>query len=111
MKKRWLVLLIAVCLTAVLPLALGACGGGDGDEAIVGVWTDELGMMDYEFTSDGRLLVTFTGETEEISYIAKDGRLSFVDPETGEEQAIDFRVEADTLLMTFEGEEGVLVRK
>lgn len=111
MKRSRMVPVVAICLFLVLPLALGACGGGDGDKAIVGVWTDEAGMMDYEFTSDGKLVIVFMGEEEETSYSAKDGTLFFPDPDTGEEAQIDYRVEGDRLIMSFDGEEGVLVRK
>jgi len=111
-KKPWMVLLVAAGLLLVLSVAIAACGGGgNGDDALIGVWTDEQGLMEYEFKSDGALVVRFMGEEEQTTYSADDGRLNFPDPDTGEQAEIQYKVEGDRLLMIFDGEEGILVRK
>lgn len=108
-----MLLLLIVCLSATIGIGIAACGGGETDDskAIVGVWTDEQGLMDYEFKSDGALVVTFMGQGDETTYSVKDGKLFFPDPDTGEENQLDFRVEGDKLIMNFDGEEAILVRK
>jgi hypothetical protein len=96
-------------LLLVVALAFAACGGG-GD-ALVGVWTDEQGLMEYEFMSDGALVVRFMGEEEQTTYSADEGRLMFPDPDTGEQSEIQYKIEGDKLIMILDGEEGILVRK
>ena len=109
MKKPWKVLVLAICLLFVLPLVLAACGGGDN--AIVGIWTDQDGFIEYEFKSGDVLVVRFMGEEEQTTYSAKDGKLSFPNPDTGEQDEIDYRIDGDNLIMNVGGEEGTLVRK
>jgi len=112
MRMPWKVLILAICLLVVLPLALGACGGGGGGgDALLGTWTDSTGVMEYEFKSDGTLLVTFMGEEQPMNYSVKDDTLTLKDEETGEEAAIDYTIEGDNLKLSFEGDEETLVRK
>ena len=112
MNKPRKVLALAICLIFVLPLALAGCGGGGGgDDALVGIWTDEGGSMEFEFKSDGVLVFRFMGEEEQSTYSAKDGELSSPNPETGELSETVYRVDGDTLLMGVDGQEGTLVRK
>ena len=112
MKKPRRVLALAICLLFVLPLALAGCGGAEGgDDAIVGMWTDEDGVIEYEFKSDGVVVVRFMGEEEQSTYSAKDGKLSAPDPETGELSEIDYRIDGDNLIMGVDGEGGTFVRK
>jgi hypothetical protein len=110
-KKSSSVLLMVGGLLLTLALAFSACGGGGGDDAIVGVWTDEQGLVEYEFKSDGALVVTFMGQEDQTTYSTEDGLLMFPDPDTGEQSEIQYRVEGDRLIMTLDGEEGILVRK
>jgi len=112
MRKWGLVLAVLVAVLAILSVGLAACGDESAvDEAIVGVWTDEAGLMDYEFRSDGVLVVTFMGEADETTYSTSDGKLFFPDPDTGEENQLGYRVEDGKLIMDFEGQEAVLVKK
>ena len=112
MKKPWIVLALAICLLFVLPLALAGCGGGEGgDNALVGIWADEDGLIEFEFKSDGVMVLRFMGEEEQSTYSAKGGKLSAPDPETGELSETEYRIDGDTLLMGVDGEEGTLVRK
>ncbi len=107
-----MVLIVVGALLLVVALAFAACGGGgNGDDALIGVWTDEQGLMEYEFTSDGALVVRFMGEEDQTTYSAEDGRLMFPDPDTGDQSEIQYRVEGDKLIMTFDGEEGILIRR
>jgi len=114
MRKPWPVLIVMVCALIVLPVALGACGGsgGGGDEqAILGVWTDSQQAMEYEFKADGVMLIKFMGEEVETKYELKDGKLSVTDPEAGETTAVEYKLEGDSLTLTFEGETETLTRK
>ena len=112
MRKPWKVLALAICLLFVLPLALAGCGGGEGgDDAIVGIWTDEGGVIEYEFKSDGVVVVRLMGEEEQSTYSAKGGKLSSPDPETGELSEIDYRVDGDYLILSADGEEQTFARK
>lgn len=111
MKKSRMALVIVFGLLIALSAGLAACGGGNGDDPIVGKWTDEYGMVEYEFKSDGTLVVGFMGEEEKAQYSVQGGKLSFPDAMTGEQLDVDYKVEGDKLIMTFEGEEVVLVKK
>jgi hypothetical protein len=111
MKKPWIVLMVAVCMVLALSFALAGCGGGEGDDALVGVWTDPAGVVEFEFQSDGTMIMRAMGEEEQTTYTAKDGKLSAVDLETGEPSEVDYTIDGDTLILGADGEEGTLVRK
>ena len=111
MKKPWQALAVAICLLVVLSFALAGCGGGEGDDALLGVWTDPSGVMELEFRSDGTLLMRAMGQEEQGTYTAKDGKLSSPDPETGESAEVEYAVEGDTLSLGPDGEEGTFLRK
>ena len=111
MKKPWNVLPLAIFLLVVLSLALAGCGGGEGDDALVGVWTDPTVVMELEFQSDGTMIMRAMGEEEKTTYTAKDGKLSAVDLETGEPSEVDYKIDGDNLILGADGEEGTLVRK
>ncbi|NLE73566.1 MAG: hypothetical protein GX604_02905 [Actinobacteria bacterium] len=116
MRKPWPAMIVLVCMLIVLPLALGACGDskevGD-EEAILGVWTvSQEGMeMEFEFKTGGVMLIRFFGEEMEGTYELKDGQLLATDPESGEVNAADYKLEGDSLTITSDGESEVLTRK
>ena len=112
MKKCGMVLTLLVAVLAIMSMGLAACGDEIAvDEAIIGLWTDEAGLMDYEFRPDGVLVVTFMGEADETTYSTSNGKLLFPDPDTGEENQLGYRVEDGKLIMDFEGQEAILVKK
>jgi hypothetical protein len=112
MKKLRRVAGLTICLLFVLSLVLAGCGGGnDGEEALLGVWTDETETFEFEFKPDGVVLIRAMGEEQEGSYNADDGKLSSADPDTGELNEVPYTVEGDTLRLGAEGEEVTLVRK
>lgn len=112
MKKSWVALLLAVCLLVALSFALASCGGGgDTDDALLGVWTDPSGILELEFKSDGVLIIRAMDEEEQGTYTAKDGKLSAINVETGEPEEVEYTIEGDTLLLGPNGEEGTLVRQ
>jgi hypothetical protein len=113
MKRTWVALVSVVCLVLALSFAMAGCGGG-GD--IVGTWTDGEGM-DFEFKSDGALIVGVMGQKFELSYEVKDSVISITDEgSTGLgaflPDKIDYRVDGDELaLISPDGQEQVLTRK
>jgi Family of unknown function (DUF5640) len=111
MKRPRTVLLLGLCLILVLSFILAACGDGEGDDALLGVWTDPTGVIEFEFKSDGTVLIRAMGQEEQATYTAKDGKLSAPDPETGELNEVDYTVDGDTLILGADGEEGTLIRK
>ena len=111
MKKPLKVLAFATCLLFVLSFAFAGCGNGEGDDALVGVWTDPDGVVEFEFKSDGTLLVRMMGQEEQTTYTVEDGKLSATDLETGEISEVDYTIEGDNLILGVDGEEGTLVRK
>ncbi len=74
MKKALLVLAVAAGLLMSLSLALGACARDEG--TIVGTWVDEAGGMQFQFRTDGTLVVEYLGGRFIAAYAAEDGRLS-----------------------------------
>jgi len=111
MQKLWKLLALMICLIVVLTLALGGCGGGGDDEALLGVWADPSGPMEYEFRSDGTLVLRYLDEEQETTYTAEEGTLFAVDPDTGEAEEIEYVIEGDSLTLGAEGEYGTLARK
>jgi hypothetical protein len=111
MKQPWKVLSLVICLLVVLALILAGCGNGGGDDALLGVWADSSGPMEYEFKSDGTLVLRYLGEEEETTYTVEEGTLFAVDPDTGESEEIEYVVEGDTLILGSDGEYGTLARK
>jgi hypothetical protein len=111
MKKPWNVLPLAICLLVVLSLTLAGCGGGEGDDALVGIWTDPTGVMELEFQSDGTMIMRAMGQEEQTTYTAKDGKLSSPNPETGEPSGVEYTIEGDNLILGPDGEEGTFIRK
>jgi hypothetical protein len=111
MSKPWKVCALAICLVFVLPLVLAGCGDGGDEDALVGIWTDQDGVIEYEFKSDGTLVFRFMGEEEQTTYTVSDGKISVPNPETGEQTESDYRIEGDNLILTTEGEEETLIKK
>jgi Family of unknown function (DUF5640) len=111
MKKPWVVLTVAVCLLVLVSLAAVGCGNGGGDDALLGVWADPSGPMEYEFKSDGTLVLRYLGEEQETTYTAEEGTLIAVDPDTGESEEIEYTVSGATLVLGADGEYGTLARK
>jgi hypothetical protein len=111
MKKPWQALALAICLLIVLAIVVAGCGGDEGDDALIGVWTDPSGVMEIEFTSDGTLIMRAMDQEEQATYTAEDGKLSSPDPETGEVSEVEYKIDGDTLLLGPDGEEGTLIRK
>lgn len=111
MKKPWAVLATVVCLLVLVSLAFAGCGGGEEDDGLIGVWTDQEGFLEYEFTSDGTLVLRFMGEEEQVPYTVEGGKLIVDDPETGEPAEAEYTVEGDTLTIVADGEKETLVRK
>jgi len=109
MKRSRTVLALAICLLAALALGLAACGGGGGD--IVGTWTDNDGM-EFEFTSDGAMIVSFMGQKAEATYSVKDGKLHISGAEAaGFPEEIAYKIDGDKVTMTSpDGEEQTLTR-
>jgi hypothetical protein len=103
---------VMICLLFVVSIALAGCGDGNGgEEALLGVWTDETGTIEFEFKPDGVVLIRAMGDEQQGKYSADDGKLSSVDPDTGELNEVPYTVEGDTLRLGAEGEEATLVRK
>ena len=48
---------LMICLLFVVSLVLAGCGGGGGEEALLGVWTDETETFEFEFKPDGVVLI------------------------------------------------------
>ncbi len=111
MKKPWTVLALAVCLLVLVSLAFAGCGDGEADDGLIGTWTDQEGFIEYEFKSDGVMVLRFMGEEEQIPYTVEDGKLLVNDPETGEPAVAEYTIEGDTLILVADGEEETLVRK
>jgi hypothetical protein len=111
MRKLWIVSTLVLCLLFVFGLALPSCGDETTDDDLVGVWADPTGAIEFEFKSDGTLVVTIMGEQEQTTYTAEDGKVSVIDLETGESSEVDYKVDGDTLTLGADGEEGTLVRK
>ena len=111
MKKPRKALALAICLLIVLAIAVAGCGGEEGDDALIGVWTDPSGVMELEFKSDGTLVMRAMDQEEQGTYTAEGGKLFSPDPETGEVSEVEYKIEGDTLLLGPDGEEGTLVRK
>lgn len=111
MKKLRAVLAILVCLLVLVSVALAGCGDGGEDDSLIGTWTDQEGFIEYEFRSDGILVLRFMGEEEQIPYTVEGGKLIVEDTQTGEPAEAEYTVEGDTLTLVGEGEEETLVRK
>jgi hypothetical protein len=92
-------------------LALASCGSGEADDGLIGTWTDQEGFIEYEFKSDGALVVRFMDQEEQTTYSADDGKLSLADMETGEQREFDYSIDGDTLTLKADGEEETLLRK
>ena len=86
MRFRAMVLLLGLTLA---PLA--ACGGGSD---LVGTWSDDNGVVSYEFASDGKVTITgpFGGGVE-LDY-ERDGNRVLVGPE-GTRQVLTFTEDGD----------------
>ncbi len=103
---------ITLCLLCALVLVLAACGAGEEADPLLGTWVDEeYGVFEYEFVSDGTLIFRGMGEEEKVPYTAEGGRLSVTDPDSGETESINYRIEGDRLILSIEGEEMAMVRK
>jgi hypothetical protein len=111
MKRPFRFLVLAICILFAMPLTLAACGDGQGDDALVGVWADPQGVIEYEFKSDGTLVLRLMGDEAQTTYTAKDGKLSAANPDTGEMSAVDYTIEGDNLILGVDGEEGTLIRQ
>jgi len=112
MRRIWTIAVPLICLVIVLSFALAGCGGDDGpDEALLGVWTDPTGVMELEFKSDGVMVIRAMGEEQQGTYTAEGGKLSAIDPDTGEPSEVEYSIDGDTLTLGADGEEGTLVRK
>lgn len=111
MKKWWKIVVLAVCLALALPLVSAGCGGGKGDDPLVGNWADKDGLVEYEFTSDGTMLLRFMGQEEQTTYTTKDGKISVLDQDTGEQHEVEYTVDGDTLTLNLDGEEQTVYRK
>lgn len=111
MGKSWSLVASLICLVVVLSLALVGCGGDGTDDALLGVWTDPTGVMELEFQADGVMVVRAMGEEQQGTYTAEDGKLSAVDPDTGEPSEVEYSIDGDTLKLGADGEEGTLIRK
>lgn len=57
MRRTWLGLVVV--------LALAGCGGGGGLE---GTYSDDSGVVSYEFQKNGKVLITSIGGTVELDY-------------------------------------------
>lgn len=107
-----IVLVLLICLSIVLAFALTGCGGDDSEEdALLGVWADETGVLEFEFKPDGVVLIRAMGDEQESTYSADDGMISATDPDTGEVSEVEYTIDGDTLLLGADGAEGVLIRK
>lgn len=99
-----MVLALAICLFVSLSPAFGACGGGGGD--VVGVWIDEAGLVEFQFTADGTLIVKYPGQKVTATYSAEDGKLSIEASGTNGAvltsmlQGIEYKVDGDELTLT-----------
>lgn len=111
MKKPWQALAVAICCLVVLSLVFAGCGDGEGDDELIGVWTDSTGVMELEFKADGTLLMRAMDQEEQGTYAAEDGMLSSPDPETGEVSQVEYKIEDDHLILGPDGQEGTLIRK
>ena len=60
MQRTWLGIVLAIALTA--------CGGG----GMNGTYSDDSGIVSYEFKGNGKVLVSSMGQTVELQY-EKDG--------------------------------------
>jgi hypothetical protein len=108
--KSGKILALAACALVIFTSVLAGCGDGGGDDALLGVWADPSGPMEYEFKSDGTLVLRYLGEEEETTYTVEDGTLVAIDPDTGDSEIIDYVVEGDTLILGADGEYGTLAR-
>jgi hypothetical protein len=83
LKNPWKVPALAICPLLVLSFEIAGCGVGEGDQTLIGVWTDPDGVVEFEVRSDGTSLIRTVGQEEQTTCAAKDGTLSAVDPDTG----------------------------
>jgi len=111
MRKPWKALVLVICLLFILPSALAGCGGGDDSDAIIGVWTEQEGFIEYEFKSGGVLVVRAMGQEEQTTYSVENGKLSLSDMETGELREFEYEIDGDDFTISGEGEEETLVRR
>lgn len=86
MRFRSMVLLLGLTLAPLV-----ACGG---DNDLVGTWSDDNGVVSYEFGSDGKVTITgpFGGGVE-LDY-ERDGDRVLVGPE-GTRQVLTFTEDGD----------------
>jgi hypothetical protein len=110
MRKLWSTSLLIVVSAIALTFTIVGCGGQD-DDPLVGIWTDEAGVIEVEFTPDSTMLLRFLGQEEKSTYTVKDGKISAPNPETGEMNEIEYVLDGDTLRMKLEGKEQTFVRK
>lgn len=111
MKKLWLAVALAVCLVLVVSFAVAGCGDKAADDALIGTWTDPSGIMEFEFESDGTMIIRAMGEEEKTTFTVNDGKLGAPNPETGEIDEITYKIDGDSLILGEGGEEGIFVRK
>lgn len=107
MRKTWMVLALAACLALSLSLALGACEKKGGN--IVGAWIDEAGLVEFQFTADGTLIVNYPGTRLTATYSVDHGELSIEASGPNAAvlssmlQGIDYTVDGDELALTSSG--------
>jgi hypothetical protein len=98
-NKMRVVALISTVL--LLVLLVTACGGGS---SIVGKWQDPDGV-NIEFTSDGKLILSFMGESLEGTYSVSGNKVSV--NLMGETSESEFKVSGDTLTLIEPGADPV----
>ena len=114
-KTKWVQVIAVVCILAVLPFVLAACGGDEesaADNPLVGTWLDkETGSIGYSFNADGTMAVVGEGEDVSAEYEYTDTVIKLMDPESDEFIELEYMFDGETLIIVIEGFEAEFVQE
>ena len=98
MKRKELYTITGVLVLLIVMFA-AACGGGEGDNELVGAWIHTDVDVEVEFNSDGTMVMRGMGQELQATYTVEDGTINMVDPETNETTQIKYTIDGDVNLL------------